>query len=156
MQRNYTQLILGIIIGLIIGLLIGKQFFANQQAPGTNVTSTSPATSSHSQKDNTGINNSQDNNNAGIPQKVYEVLKYIRANHKAMNRYVGGRVFTNRENIVPQMDSKGNPITYQEWDVNPHQKGVNRGAERLITGSDSSAYYTPNHYESFITVKDAN
>jgi guanyl-specific ribonuclease Sa len=153
MQRNYTQLILGIIIGLIIGLLIGKQFFANQQAPGTNVTSTSPATSSHSQKDNTGINNSQDNNNAGIPQKVYEVLKYIRANHKAMNRYVGGRVFTNRENIVPQMDSKGNPITYQEWDVNPKIQGQNRGTERILTGSDGRAWYTDDHYQSFKEIR---
>lgn len=153
MQRNYTQLILGIIIGLIIGLLIGKQFFANQQAPGTNVTSTSPATSSHSQKDNTGINNSQDNNNAGIPQKVYEVLKYIRANHKAMNRYVGGRVFTNRENVVPQMDSKGNPITYQEWDVNPKIQGQNRGTERILTGSDGRAWYTDDHYQSFKEIR---
>ena len=153
MQRNYTQLILGIIIGLIIGLLIGKQFFANQQVPGTNVTSTSPATSSHSQKDNTGINNSQDNNNAGIPQKVYEVLKYIRANHKAMNRYVGGRVFTNRENIVPQMDSKGDPITYQEWDVNPKIQGQNRGTERILTGSDGRAWYTDDHYQSFKEIR---
>lgn len=153
MQRNYTLLILGIIIGLIIGLLIGKQFFVNQQAPGTNVTSTSPATSSHSQKGNSGINNSQDNNNAGIPQKVYEVLKYIRANHKAMNRYVGGRVFTNRENIVPQMDSKGNPITYQEWDVNPKIQGQNRGTERILTGSDGRAWYTDDHYQSFKEIK---
>ena len=153
MQRNYTQLILGIIIGLIIGLLIGKQFFANQQVPGTNVTSTSPANSSHSQNDNTGINNSLDNNNAGIPQKVYEVLKYIRANHHAMNRYVGGRVFTNRENIVPQMDGKGNPITYQEWDVNPKIQGQNRGTERILTGSDGRAWYTDDHYQSFKEIK---
>jgi guanyl-specific ribonuclease Sa len=153
MQRNYTQLFLGIIIGLIIGLLIGKQFFATQQAPGTNVTSTSPTTSSPSQKDNAGINNSPDNNNAGIPPKVYEVLKYIRANHQAMDGYVGGRVFTNREKIVPQVDGNGNTITYQEWDVNPKIQGQNRGTERILTGSDGRAWYTNDHYQSFKEIK---
>ena len=153
MQRNYTQLFLGIIIGLIIGLLIGKQFFGTQQEPGTNVTSTSPATSLPSQKDNAGINNSPDNNNTEIPQKVYEVLKYIRANHQAMDGYVGGRVFTNREKIVPQVDGNGNPITYQEWDVNPKIQGQNRGAERILTGSDGRAWYTDDHYQSFKEIK---
>jgi guanyl-specific ribonuclease Sa len=153
MPRNYTQLFLGIIIGLIIGLLIGQQFFGTQQAPDTNLTSTSSATSSPSQKDNVGINNSTDNNNPNIPQKVYEVLKYIRANHQAMEGYVGGRVFTNREKIVPRMDGNGNQITYQEWDVNPKIKGQNRGTERLLTGSDGRAWYTDDHYQSFKEIK---
>ncbi|MEO6837704.1 MAG: ribonuclease domain-containing protein [Ginsengibacter sp.] len=155
MQRNYTQLFLGIIIGLIIGLLIGKQFFETQQAPGTIVTSNSPTSTSPAQKDNAGINNPSggSENNSGIPQKVYEVLKYIRANHQAMDGYVGGRVFTNREKIVPQEDNNGNPITYQEWDVNPKVQGQNRGTERILTGSDGRAWYTNDHYQTFKEIK---
>jgi len=91
-----------------------------------------------------------------VPTKVIQVLEYIRIHHSAPTGYVGSRHFGNFEGRLPETDSAGKRINYQEWDVNPHQKGVNRGAERLITGSDSSAYYTPNHYESFITVKDAN
>ena len=155
MQRNYTQLFLGIIIGLIVGLLIGKQFFGTQQAPGTNVTSTSPATSPPSQNDNAAANNSSgvSENNSGIPQKVYDVLKYIRANHQAMDGYVGGRVFSNREKIVPQKDANGNPITYQEWDVNPKIQGQNRVTERILTGSDGRAVYTEDQDKSFKEIK---
>lgn len=94
--------------------------------------------------------------NSTVPTKVIQVLEYIRIHHTAPAGYVGSRHFGNFEGRLPETDSAGKRINYQEWDVNPHQKGVNRGAERLITGSDSSAYYTPNHYESFITVKDAN
>ncbi len=50
---------------------------------------------------------------------------------------------------LPKTDTTGNPITYQEWDVNAFQKGVNRGKERIVTGSDGSAYYTNDHYISF-------
>ncbi|WP_442819142.1 ribonuclease domain-containing protein [Streptomyces sp. NBC_01236] len=57
------------------------------------------------------------------------------------------------EGKLPEFDSAGNPITYQEWDVNPYVKGVNRGAERLITGSDGSARYTTDHYTSYVQIR---
>ena len=156
MQRNYTQLFLGIIIGLVIGLLIGKQFFGTNQVPATYSTNTSASPETHAQKDNTANNSSSGdnyNNNSGIPQKVYDVLKYIRDNHHAMDGYVGGRIFSNREKIVPQVDDNGNPITYQEWDVNPKIQGQNRGTERILTGSDGRAWYTNDHYQSFKEIK---
>lgn len=40
--------------------------------------------------------------------------------------------------VLPKSDPQGNPIDYQEWDVDQHQPGVNRGPERLVTGSDGS------------------
>ena len=70
-----------------------------------------------------------------------------------MPGYVGGRVFSNREKIVPQYDDKGNPIDYQEWDVNPKIEGQNRGTERILTGSDGRAWYTNDHYKSFKEIK---
>jgi guanyl-specific ribonuclease Sa len=44
-------------------------------------------------------------------------------------------------------------IVYQEWDVNPYTKGVNRGAERLVTGTGGSVYYPNDHYLTFTKVK---
>lgn len=88
-----------------------------------------------------------------VPPKVYDVLAYVRTNGRAMPGYVGGRRFGNYENHLPRSDTDGRPIRYQEWDVNPKVKGRNRGAERLVTGSDGRAWYTRDHYNSFIEVK---
>lgn len=49
-------------------------------------------------------------------------------------------------------DAAGNPITYRKWDVNPYQQGVNRGAERIVTGGDGKSYYTNDHYGSFTPI----
>ncbi len=57
----------------------------------------------------------------------------------------GGGVFTNSEGYYPQQDDQGNPVTYQEYDIQRY-KGRNRGPERIIVGSDGSTYYTSNHY----------
>ena len=32
-------------------------------------------------------------------------------------------------------------------------KGTRRDAERVVTGSDRSAYYTNDHYESFVMLR---
>jgi ribonuclease T1 len=90
---------------------------------------------------------------AGVPQKALEVLIYIRKNNKAPDGYVGGRTFQNRERLLPQKDENGDRIVYNEWDIYPKIKGRNRGAERLVT-SDFSAYYTGDHYRSFIKIKE--
>ncbi len=89
----------------------------------------------------------------GVPAKAIKVLEYVDANGKAPDGYEGGRTFGNVEKRLPQTVDKGNRIHYREWDVNPHQQGVNRGPERLITGSDGSAWYTGDHYESFTKVR---
>ena len=148
MRKNYSQLILGIVIGLLLGLLIGKQIFVSGPAQNAN-TSVSPAT----QEQKKSSENTIPNDNIVIPQKVYDVLKYIRENHHAMDGYVGGRVFTNREKIVPSVDANGNEIQYQEWDVNPKVQGQNRGTERILTGSDGRAWYTNDHYQTFTEIK---
>lgn len=91
--------------------------------------------------------------NNRIPEKVYRVLQYVKENGKAMPGYVGGRTFQNREKRLAIKDNAGKKIKYQEWDVNPKKGGVNRGAERLVTGSDNRAWYTNNHYQTFVEVK---
>ena len=90
---------------------------------------------------------------AGVPAKVATVLHHIDTNHKSPAGYQGGRGFHNEEKRLPQKDKQGNAVTYQEWDVNPKVQGVNRGGERLVTGSDGSAYYTSDHYRTFTKIR---
>lgn len=106
-----------------------------------------------------GNRNSDDNRtppnvaNNNIPPKVFKVLDYIKKNGKAMDGYVGGRNFQNRERHLDIKDASGKKIKYQEWDVNPKIQGKNRGTERIITGSDNRAWYTKDHYQTFVEIK---
>jgi guanyl-specific ribonuclease Sa len=88
-----------------------------------------------------------------VPQHAAEVLAHVRANGSAPAGFKGGRTFMNDGRgggqVLPKADAAGNPITYREWDVKAYQKGVNRGAERVVTGSDGKAYYTNDHYGTF-------
>lgn len=90
---------------------------------------------------------------SGIPEKVLKVLKHVDEEQTAPKGYEGGRNFLNLERLLPQKDSQGNRLKYREWDVNPLRPGVNRGAERLVTGSDGSAFYTDDHYRSFKKIR---
>jgi hypothetical protein len=49
-------------------------------------------------------------------------------------------------------DVQGNAIAWSS-DVNPYQSGVNRGGERIVRGSDGSAYYTNDHYRTFTRIE---
>ena len=89
----------------------------------------------------------------GVPAKVGKVLKYVDEHDKAPEGYEGGRHFGNFEKRLPEKDAKGKALKYREWDVNSLKKGVNRGPERLVTGSDGSAYYTDDHYKSFKKIR---
>ncbi|MEP7278820.1 MAG: ribonuclease domain-containing protein [Bacteroidota bacterium] len=157
MLKNYGQLVTGILAGLIIGLFIGKQVFEKTPSPISPVVAT-PAAQQHSKASvdpvpvpAPTVNNTR--HSTHLPQKVYDVLNYIRTNNYAMPGYVGGRVFGNREERLPREDDKGKPVMYHEWDVNAKIGGQNRGTERIITGSDGRAWYTNDHYQSFTEIK---
>jgi guanyl-specific ribonuclease Sa len=64
----------------------------------------------------------------------------------------GGFPFGNYEGRLPKQTADGKPITYTEYDVNGYD-GVNRGAERVVVGSDGRCWYTSDHYGSFVEVK---
>jgi dienelactone hydrolase len=89
----------------------------------------------------------------GVPEKALKVLRHVDEHGDAPQGYEGGRTFLNIERLLPQTDSQGRRLKYREWDVNPLRPGVNRGAERLVTGSDGSAYYTDDHYNSFKKIR---
>ena len=87
-----------------------------------------------------------------VPSYALDMLQYIRRNGDAPDGFVGGREFMNREKKLPLKDSDNKIIRYSEWDVHTKVKGQNRGPERLVTGSDHSAYYTRDHYKTFMKI----
>ena len=86
----------------------------------------------------------------GVPAMALTVADYIEQNNAAPDGFIGGREFENRESILPSKDASQQAILYHEYDIYPKVKGKNRGAERIILGSDKSRYYTSDHYQSFI------
>ncbi len=88
-----------------------------------------------------------------IPVHARETLAYVRQHGYAPPGYVGGRVFGNYEGQLPRYNAKRKRIEYREWDVRLRAEGRNRGAERLVTGNDGRAWYTADHYRTFLEVK---
>ena len=88
-----------------------------------------------------------------VPAQALETLAYVRQHGFAPPGYVGGRVFGNYEGLLPRYDARRKRIEYREWDVRPKAEGRSRGAERLVTGSDGRAWYSADHYRTFLEVK---
>ncbi|MFC9433217.1 ribonuclease domain-containing protein [Nocardia sp. NPDC057030] len=93
----------------------------------------------------------------GVPAKAYDTLREIDAGRWPDSANApgtkGGDRWMNRAGTLAAKDGAGKPITYQEWDVNPKQRGRSRDAERIVTGSDGSAWYTGDHYETFTRMR---
>ncbi|MGQ4597371.1 ribonuclease domain-containing protein [Nocardia sp. R6R-6] len=93
----------------------------------------------------------------GVPQRAYDTLREIDAGRWPDSANApgtqGGEHWMNRGGDLPATDPGGKPITYREWDVNPKQPGRSRDAERIVTGSDSSAWYTSDHYRTFTRMR---
>ncbi|MFV0459645.1 MAG: ribonuclease domain-containing protein [Actinomycetales bacterium] len=79
-------------------------------------------------------------------EKAWTVLNRVGAKGAPLPGYKGGSVFKNWQGRLPETPG----VTYREWDVNPYAKGVNLGPERIVTGSDGSAYWTGNPYDTFL------
>lgn len=92
-------------------------------------------------------------NEGPVPEKVITVLDRVDAKGSPPAGYKGGREFVNDGSQGASILPRRNGVTYREWDVNPNVKGVGRGGERLITGSDGSAWYTNDHYQTFFRVR---
>jgi guanyl-specific ribonuclease Sa len=93
-----------------------------------------------------------------VPAKVEPVLRTIDETGRAPAGHVGGGEYHNSgrrgEQLLPKVDRDGDAIAYRTWDVNPSGSGRSRGAERLVTGSDGSAYYSPDDYATFVAVRN--
>jgi len=82
------------------------------------------------------------------PQKARDLLQTIQERRgEAPPGYVGGRTFHNRERRLP----KGR---YREYDVNPTLPGRPRDGERIVIEQGTGqAYYTADHYRTFIPIE---
>lgn len=143
MQRTSTQKRLVARL-LILAVLIAAAWFvwhrqqqATQTIPGNSVPKTEQGQPEVSNQ---------------APAYVLKVLQFIRSNGHAPEDFVGGREFQNKEKRLPAKDAQNKRIRYSEWDVHPKVKGQTRGPERLVTGSDHSAYYTKDHYKTFLKI----
>ena len=91
-----------------------------------------------------------------IPQKALDTLDTVKKTGAAPKGYEGGRTFLNDGRgggqVLPKTAPDGTPIAYKEFDVMPYTKGVNRGAQRVVVGSDGKAYYTNDHYTTFTEI----
>ena len=139
---------------LIAGLFLYTQFNnppANHFPSTVSPTDHHPRESSASSTQNnlTTSNHTTHDANHTIPPKVLTVLERIERNDGVPPAgYVGGRVFQNREQRLPQG-------RYREYDVNPQIQGRNRGAERLVIEQQTgNAYYTDDHYQTFTRIRE--
>jgi hypothetical protein len=86
-----------------------------------------------------------------VPPKAWDTLNYLDQTGTApagtyqANPTVNN-VYENYDGQLPTATGDGTPVTYNEWDVNPFTTQKARGLERLVTGSDNSAWYTGTHY----------
>ncbi|RPF54150.1 RHS repeat-associated protein [Aquisalibacillus elongatus] len=90
--------------------------------------------------------------NVTVPQNAKDIAKQIKQNNGTPPQgYKGGREFKNdvRDGgqVLPQN------TTYKEYDIHPHVKGQNRGAERIVIGKDGSVWYTNDHYKTFTRIE---
>jgi ribonuclease T1 len=83
------------------------------------------------------------------PQKAKDLFEAIQQHGgKALPGYIGGKVFQNRERRLPHGH-------YREYDVNPKVRGRSRDAERIVIEQDTGrAYYTDNHYRTFMPLNE--
>ncbi len=92
--------------------------------------------------------------NACVPEKAKSVRDHAQRNGgKAPDGHKGGGTFSNDGRgggeVLPAKSGSGQAISYKEYDVNPFKQGTNRGPERVVFGSDGTAYYTDDHYRTF-------
>ena len=93
----------------------------------------------------------QDKDVQGVPSYALAVWDQIKQNHfKPLEGYKS-QTFGNYEKLLPILPQGER---YIEHDVHLYHQGVNRGAERIVYNADGShAYYTGDHYASFITIE---
>lgn len=93
---------------------------------------------------------------AQVPARVTRTLALIDAGRwpdEATPGTKGGTNFGNFEGRLPATGAHGQRLRFTEWDVNAKQPGRGRDAERIITADDGSAWYTLDHYRTFIKIR---
>jgi guanyl-specific ribonuclease Sa len=149
MIRRTTRFVLLVFIGSVLGIgstgdsvaQIGNLAETKAQDSDAIHIRPSHSTTSASIEPPTGANRQTED----PPQKARALLQTIQDHHgEPPPGYVGGGAFHNREQHLP----KGR---YREYDVNPKLRGRPRDGERIVIEEKTGkAYYTGDHYRTFI------
>lgn len=94
----------------------------------------------------------------GIPDESIEVMRSIQKDGVIAQSGVKGSpgplTFKNDGRKggerLPLVDGNDQGITYRKWGTVPGADNPKPGGERIVTGSDGSIYYSPDHYRTFM------
>ncbi|WP_227984173.1 ribonuclease domain-containing protein [Nocardia spumae] len=169
-KRIRVLMVLGglVVAAIVAGVLGLRGGAANHDAVGPVASSSTTAASVKTTQPKPGPVNSASGRSAaapiasaarapGVPDHAYDTLAEIDAGRWPGSANApgtkGGDQWMNRAGTLPKTDAGGRTISYQEWDVNPKKPGQSRDAERIVTGSDGTAYYTGDHYKTFTRMR---
>ncbi|MFF3569441.1 ribonuclease domain-containing protein [Nocardia jiangxiensis] len=154
LSSKRIQSLLGLgaaVVVIVIGLLVSHGHSSQSSSVGASTSSKAAAVQAK------GTAAPVTSHAAGVPDHAYQTLTEIDAGRWPGSANApgtkGGDQWMNRGGSLAKTDSSGKAISYQEWDVNPKKRGQTRDAERIITGSDGSAYYTGDHYKTFTRMR---
>ncbi|WP_431816224.1 ribonuclease domain-containing protein [Gordonia jacobaea] len=169
-QRR-RQAVASVVALVVIGLVVVATWLINRSDDSSSATHSASSTSSTakpSSKKQSGTASQGGNASrttvaptaaASVPAQVTKTLSLIDAGKwppDDASGTKGGTNFGNFEGLLPKKTSSGKRITYTEWDVNRREAGRSRDAERIVTGSDGSAWYTADHYNTFVQIRGPN
>lgn len=87
-----------------------------------------------------------------VPEKARGIVDEIQSNGgKPPKGHKGGRIFSNDGRSGAEVLPKD--TTYREYDVNPLNEGQRRDGERVVVGENGTAWYTSDHYKTFVRIK---
>ena len=140
--RRLTVALVGLIALVVVGWFV-KDNVANPETPPA---STSP---SASQLAVPGASSSKLDVQAlsKLPVEAAKTWKLIEAKGPFPYPRNDGVTFENREKRLPQQKSG----YYKEYTV-PTPGSPDRGARRIVTGSEKEVFYTGDHYSTFVVV----
>lgn len=157
--RSGPAVAIAAVLLLVVGIALAVWLSAGSSSdPGSSNSGSSNSGSSHSGASNSGSSsNSGQSSGKQPPQRVSATLALIDAGQwpAAANApgTRGGTRFGNNEGLLPKTGPTGQRLTFQEWDVNPKKPNRGRDAERIITANDGSAWYTLDHYRTFVQIR---
>jgi guanyl-specific ribonuclease Sa len=135
------------LVGLIALVVIG--WFVKDNSSGPPTQTTKPVVTSAAQSETVpGANSGLDVEALSkLPAEAGKTWKLIEAKGPFPYPRNDGVTFQNREKRLPAKDSG----YYKEYTV-PTPGSSDRGARRIVTGSEKEVFYTGDHYSSFVVV----
>ncbi|MET9231350.1 ribonuclease domain-containing protein [Lentzea sp. NPDC003310] len=135
------------LVGLIALVVVG--WFVKDNTSSAPPDTTKPVVTSAAQGETVPGSNSGLDVQAlsKLPAEAAKTWKLIEANGPFPYPRNDGVTFQNREKRLPAKDSG----YYKEFTV-PTPGSPDRGARRIVTGSQKEVFYTGDHYSSFVVV----